>query len=245
MTTCPDNQNISEFNYEKLREVNLNQIKNYYDETLNKYITKYEEYKSLSESSDPDENDEANFIEERGEITELNNHLIDIKKKLNNLVNKDLDNILIQKNKIQTEKDKIKENQKNINNLNLVLKKNNNDETYYNDSLKENEYNNNDNYIYQIIYIVANVCVLVVVLYLLYSVFSKKAVFSKKVQNLTNNNNNNNNNSKINTSKIDNNRINNSRINNSRMNNNKMNNNKMNNNKMNNNRMNNNTKMLK
>ena len=62
MTSCPDKQNISEFNYENLRKNNLNKIKEYYESVLNQYSSKYSEYASASSSGTDEGSENADFM---------------------------------------------------------------------------------------------------------------------------------------------------------------------------------------
>ena len=60
-------------------------------------------------------------MDERGEIITLNNHLIDIKRKLNNMIQDDTANILTQKEKDTQEKQQIKNNREKINNYKKIM----------------------------------------------------------------------------------------------------------------------------
>lgn len=173
---CPDNQNLSEFNYEITRKNNMNKIKSYYNETLNKYTTIYEDYLRKSSSGNQDENDEAEYdLNEKGDITELNNHLISIKRNLNELVQEDTKNIVLQKEKIKNENKTIRENKKTINNLYQILNKNEGESNLYSDSYNEMSDVNSNNEIYNIVLIVICVLLLLYVIYLIYSIFTRKS----------------------------------------------------------------------
>lgn len=171
-STCPDKQNISEFNYETTRKNNMNNIKSYYNKTLNKYTSIYRDYLNKSSDSDSDINEQAEFeLKEKGDITDLNNHLIDIKRNLNGLIQEDTKNILIQKNKIDNEQNKIKMNKSVINKLTEILNKNEGKNDMYQDSYKETSKRNDDNTIYHYISIVICGCLLAYLVYLIYIVF--------------------------------------------------------------------------
>lgn len=169
MTSCPENQNISEFNYEKLRENNLKKIKEYYDLVLSEYTTKYSEYSLAQTSGSPEQIEDANFMmDERGDIKIINNHLIDIKRKLNEIVKTDTSNILIQKEKDELEKDQIIKNRKKLNDLKLIVDKNEKRTKSNSDVLHDNTtHNYNINY-NQYFFIIINVILLIIMLILIY-----------------------------------------------------------------------------
>ena len=169
MTSCPENQNISEFNYEKLRENNLKKIKEYYESVLNEYTSKYSEYSTALASGTDEQKENANFMmDENEDVKIINTHLIDIKKKLNEIVKTDTSNILVQKEKNELEKEEIKKNREKINNLKIIVNKNEKRTETNSDKLHDNttlNYNINYN---QYMLIIVNVILFVIMLILVY-----------------------------------------------------------------------------
>lgn len=184
MTTCPDKQNISEFNYEKLRDSNLNKIKEYYQTVLNQYSNKYSEYSMNLESGTAEGKETADFLmDERGEIITLNNHLIDIKRTLNNLIQDDTANILTQKEKDTQEKQQIKDNRVKINNYKKIINKNNTQNKSMTSSFNENKDFNENNYYKQFMLIIVNIILVIIIVILLFNLLFAK---QKRNNNLIN-----------------------------------------------------------
>lgn len=183
MQSCPENQNISEFNYENLRKNNLNKIKEYYEKVLTDYTTKYTEYSTGLNSANAEERENANFMMgERGDIQLLNTHLIDIKRKVNTIVQTDIQNILTQKEKDDSEKNEIKINREKINNYKLIIQKNENNSDATQSSLEENiEMNNKINYS-KMIMLVFNVLLLIVMIIMVYYVITDTGKGSKMIK---------------------------------------------------------------
>lgn len=162
---CPDEQLISELNYTDTREDHLKKVSEYYNKVLEKYSNKYNNYLTNSNSSNIADNEDAELeMNENGEITGLNQHLIKITKELNNLVMGDAQNILIQQNKIDTEKSLIVENDNKVNGLETLLSKNNENNEYNNESLNELTKSNRHNNRNTILYIVINVLLLIIII---------------------------------------------------------------------------------
>lgn len=184
MSTCPDKQNISEFNYEKLRQNNLNKIKEYYNTALNQYSTKYSEYSTNLNSGTDEGKETADFLMgERGQIITLNNHLIDIKRNLNNLIQNDTANIITQKEKDIQEKNQIKNNREKINNYKMIIKKNSIENNSIQSSFSENSDFNNNNYYKQLLLIFVNVILVIIIVIFLIIIFTSK---EKRNNNLIN-----------------------------------------------------------
>jgi hypothetical protein len=184
MTTCPDKQNISEFNYERLRQNNLNRIKEYYNTALNQYSTKYSEYSSNINTGTSEGKENADFLmDERGEIITLNNHLIDIKRQLNNLIQNDTANIITQKEKDVQEKHQIKNNREKINNYKSIIQKNNTQNKSMISSFDENKDFNKENYYRQLLLIFINFILVIVVVIFLFKIITTK---EKRNNNLIN-----------------------------------------------------------
>lgn len=189
MTSCPENQNISEFNYEKLRENNLKKIKEYYESVLNEYTAKYSEYSNALASGTDEQKEDANFMmDENEDIKIMNTHLIDIKKKLNEIVKTDTSNILVQKEKNELEKEEIKKNREKINNLKVIVNKNEKRTETNSDTLHDNttlNYNINYN---QYMLIIVNVILFVIMLILVYYLVFNTETTKSKNNNLKFNN---------------------------------------------------------
>lgn len=184
MSTCPDKQNISEFNYERLRQNNLNRIKEYYNTVLNQYSTKYSEYSSNLNSGTSEGKENADFLMgERGEIITLNNHLIDIKRKLNNLIQNDTANIITQKEKDVQEKQQIKNNREKINNYKSIIQKNTIQNKSMIASFDENKDFNKDHYYKQLLLLFVNVILVVIIVIFLFKIITTK---EKRNNNLIN-----------------------------------------------------------
>lgn len=184
MTSCPENQNISEFNYEKLRENNLNKIKEYYQSVLNEYTNKYGEYSKKLANGTDEQKENANFMMvENEDVKIINTHLIDIKKKLNEIVKTDTSNILVQKEKNELEKEEIKKNREKINNLKLIVNKNEKITETNSDTLHDNTtHNYNINY-NQYILIIVNVILFVIMLILVYYLVFNTTTITKSKNN--------------------------------------------------------------
>lgn len=184
MSTCPDKQNISEFNYERLRQNNLNRIKEYYDTALNQYTTKYSEYSTNLNSGTSEGKENADFLMgERGEIITLNNHLIDIKRQLNNLIQNDTANIITQKEKDVQEKNLIKSNREKINNYKSIIHKNNTENNSIMTSFDENKDFNKGNNYKQLLLLFINVILVIIIVVFLFKIITTK---QKRNNNLIN-----------------------------------------------------------
>lgn len=166
---CPEEQLISELNYNDTRQDHMKKVSEYYNNVLERYGSKYDSYLKNSSSNDIDENEEADLeMNEKGEIKGLNEHLITITSKLNNLVMDDANNISIQQNKISEEKAQIVANDNLINELDnkLIQKEKNN--KYGTDSLDNITKSNNNNNRNTNIYIVVNVILMLIIIVGLY-----------------------------------------------------------------------------
>lgn len=161
----PEQQLISELNYTDTRKEHLKQLSDYYGNVLEKYSGKYDNYLTNSNSNSIADNEDADLeINEKGEITGLNKHLISITNELNNLVMSDAQNILVQQNKINEEKKIISDNDDIINKLELKLNSKDKNNKYNVESLDEISKSNNNNNKNTILYIIINVILLVIII---------------------------------------------------------------------------------
>ena len=81
---CPNGTRISEFDYQTQRKKNIEKIGNYYDKVLTNYTNKYQIYANKKYANDTDEQENADYLlKERGNISKLNTHMIDIKRNVN------------------------------------------------------------------------------------------------------------------------------------------------------------------
>jgi hypothetical protein len=167
--TCPDGMIISEFDYETLRLKNLGKIREYYNTVLSDYTDKYYTYANKKLAEDEDEQDNAVYLlKEKGDITNLNDHLIEIKQNLNQVILDDFTNIKKQINEVKSLEGDLEADKVRIKELNEALSVQNIQFSAYNENLEGTTEMRNTYQFNHKLYIASTIILSVVVCIMIY-----------------------------------------------------------------------------
>jgi hypothetical protein len=158
----------SDFNYETLREQNLQKVQDYYNQVLSTYTTQYNDYLSKSTSSDQADKDKAKYMISEGNLPKMNLHLIDIINEMNNTIEQDVTNLKNQQEKVKKDNSLILANRQLIDDLNRVLKQKSNDNSKNISSYTETNNDNINNWYWEIGFIIVNVILFIIVCWCIY-----------------------------------------------------------------------------
>ena len=149
---CPDGTRISEFDYQTQRKKNIEKIGNYYDKVLTNYTNKYQIYANKKYANDTDEQENADYLlKERGNISKLNTHMIDIKRNVNNLILDDFSDIKKQLKEINKMEHELTKGRQSVKELNLKLSERENNLLTYSSNLKDTKNaKENESYYYNV-----------------------------------------------------------------------------------------------
>ena len=149
---CPDGTRISEFDYQTQRKKNIEKIGNYYDKVLTNYTNKYQIYANKKYANDTDEQENADYLlKERGNISKLNTHMIDIKRNVNNLILDDFSDIKKQLKEINKMEHELTKGRQSVKELNLKLSEKENNLLTYSSNLKDTKNaKENESYYYNV-----------------------------------------------------------------------------------------------
>ena len=149
---CPDGTRISEFDYQTQRKKNIEKIGNYYDKVLTNYTNKYQIYANKKYANDTDEQENADYLlKERGNISKLNTHMIDIKRNVNNLILDDFSDIKKQLKEINKIEHELTKGRQSVKELNLKLSEKENNLLTYSSNLKDTKNaKENESYYYNV-----------------------------------------------------------------------------------------------
>jgi hypothetical protein len=149
---CPDGTRISEFDYKTQRKKNIEKIGNYYDKVLTNYTNKYQIYANKKYANDTDEQENADYLlKERGNISKLNTHMIDIKRNVNNLILDDFSDIKKQLKEINKMEHELTKGRQSVKELNLKLSEKENNLLTYSSNLKDTKNaKENESYYYNV-----------------------------------------------------------------------------------------------
>ena len=149
---CPNGTRISEFDYQTQRKKNIEKIGNYYDKVLTNYTNKYQIYANKKYANDTDEQENADYLlKERGNISKLNTHMIDIKRNVNNLILDDFSDIKKQLKEINKMEHELTKGRQSVKELNLKLSEKENNLLTYSSNLKDTKNaKENESYYYNV-----------------------------------------------------------------------------------------------
>lgn len=181
----------SDFNYETLRNQNLQQIQNYYNTVLSKYNAKYSEYITNSSSTDQSLKDQAQYALTEGDLPALTSYLSSIISTINSSIATDTSNLTTLETKIQNDTQLIQQNRDLINKLNVVLSNKQDNNSKNNDSYNETRNDNETKYNIQIAIVVLNVLLLCSILGLMYLAYTSTASSNSYSNSNSNSNSNN------------------------------------------------------
>jgi len=179
----------SDFNYETLRNQNLQQIQNYYNTVLSKYNAKYSEYITNSSSTDQSLKDKAQHALTEGDLPVLKSYLSSIISTINSSISTDNSNLTTLQTKIQNDTQLIQQNRELINKLNVVLSNKKDNNSKNNDSYNETRRDNETNYNIQIAAVIFNILLLCGVLGSIYLAYTSTSAYSSSSSSNSNNNN--------------------------------------------------------
>ena len=148
----PDETRISEFDYQTQKKKNIEKIGNYYDKVLTNYTNKYQIYANKKYANDTDEQENADYLlKERGNISKLNTHMIDIKRNVNNLILDDFSDIKKQLKEINKMEHELTKGRQSVKELNLKLSEKENNLLTYSSNLKDTKNaKENESYYYNV-----------------------------------------------------------------------------------------------
>ena len=149
---CQNGTRISEFDYQTQRKKNIEKIGNYYDKVLTNYTNKYQIYANKKYANDTDEQENADYLlKERGNISKLNTHMIDIKRNVNNLILDDFSDIKKQLKEINKMEHELTKGRQSVKELNLKLSEKENNLLTYSSNLKDTKNaKENESYYYNV-----------------------------------------------------------------------------------------------
>jgi hypothetical protein len=182
-TSC----NITVPDYTTLRQQNIDKINSYYNTILSSYTKNYKDYSTQSASSNVNDRTYANTTL-KPKVQNYNSQLINISQSMIDNINQDTDLILFQKNELL---EKTRSIDTIMNNIQL-LKDKDTDMTVLSQSRKDSlnssqnstEDMNFTTYIYIGINMLMILCVIGIVIYLVYSNYSKNTtLFNGKINN--------------------------------------------------------------
>jgi hypothetical protein len=181
----------SDFNYETLRNKNLQEIQNYYNTVLSKYNAKYSEYITNSSSTDQSLKDQAQYALTEGDLPALTSYLSSIISTINSSIATDTSNLTTLETKIQNDTKLIQQNRDLINKLNVVLSNKQDNNSKNNDSYNETRNDNETKYNIQIAIVLLNVLLLCSILGLMYLAYTSTSTTSSNSYSNSNSNSNN------------------------------------------------------
>ena len=178
LEVCPNGTVISEFDYQTQRKKNIEKIGNYYDKVLTNYTDKYKIYANKKYANDTDEKENADYLlKERGNISKLNTHMIDIKRNVNNLILDDFSDIKKQLKEINKIEHELTKGRQTVKELNLKLSERENNLLTYSSNLKDTRNaKENESYYYNV-YLVSIGLLIVIICVLSYLILQPTAYF--------------------------------------------------------------------
>jgi len=179
--------NISIPDYTTLRQQNLDKINNYYNTLLSSYTQNYRDYSSQSASSNANDRIYANTTL-KPKVQNYNTQIINVSQSMIDNVNQDTDLIMAQKNQLHEKTSQI---DTLMNNIKLLKEKDNEMNVLSrarNDSLNSTKTGTDDMNFYNYIYIGINLlmvlCVIGIVIYIVYSNYSRVSGNNTRVNNV-------------------------------------------------------------
>lgn len=176
MTTSDSSGVIyTDFNYETLRNNNLQQVQDYYSKVLEVYTSQYNQYLAKSTSNNQADKDQAIYMASEGSLPKVNQHLMDVIGQFNSTIEQDIGNLKEQQKQVEIDTQLTLDNQKAIDDLNILLGAKATDLNKNTSSMNDTHEANRENLWWQWFFVLFNLVLFIAIIYLIYKVMSSSS----------------------------------------------------------------------